>query len=155
MKFVCYSNWDQLPESANALFEQAEKDSIFFSRPWFENVDAAAVGNVGDNDKDKTLALACVLAESTVLAILPLVRNASNSGYSLKHRYTPVYSLLMVDENQEQVLACLGQGLNQLPLNGLLLEPVAGNDTKLDGLQRVMEAAGFSCHHAFRFYNWI
>jgi hypothetical protein len=36
MKFVCYSYWDQLPDSANALFEQAEKDSIFFSLPRLE-----------------------------------------------------------------------------------------------------------------------
>ena len=41
MKFECYSSWDQLPDSANALFEQGEKDSIFFSRPWFTNLAAA------------------------------------------------------------------------------------------------------------------
>ena len=148
MKFVCYTGWKQLPESANALFEQAEKDSIFFSRPWFENLATAL-------DNDQTMALACVVAENKVLAILPLVKSARNIGYSIKHRYTPVYSLLLAEDDQERVLACLGQGLNQLPLSALLLEPVADNDSNLYGLQRVMEAAGFNCDRVFRFYNWI
>ena len=43
MKFVCCTDWDQLPKNANALFEQGEKDSIFFSRPWFENLAAAGL----------------------------------------------------------------------------------------------------------------
>ncbi len=152
MKFVCYTDWDQLPESANALFEQAEKDSIFFSRPWFENL-AAVLEN--DEDDNQTMALACVVAGSKVMAVLPLMKSAGNVGYSLKHRYTPLYSLLLAFDDQQHVLACLVQGLTQLPLDGLLLEPVADNDSNLDGLQRAMEAAGFSCDRVFRFYNWI
>ena len=151
MKFVCYTDWEQLPESANALFEQAEKDSIFFSRPWFENLAAA----LGDDDDDQTMALACVVAGNKVMAILPLMKSAGNTGYSLKHRYTSLYSLLLADDDQQRILACLVQGLSQLPLNALLLEPVADNDSNLYGLQRVMEAAGFKCDRTFRFYNWI
>ena len=94
MKFVCYTDWNQLPESANALFEHGEKDSIFFSRPWFENLTPAVV-----ND-DLDILLACVLAENKVMAILPLLKGATNNGYSLKHRYTAHYSLLLADENQ-------------------------------------------------------
>lgn len=149
MKFVCYSDWDQLPDSANALFKQAEKDSVFFSRPWFESVAAVTL------DDDQTMVLACVVAGSKVMVILPLMKSAGNTGYSLKHKYTPFFSLLLAEDAQEQVLACLAQGLSQLPLNGLLLEPVADNDSKLSGLQRAMETAGFSCDHIFRDYNWI
>ena len=155
MKFVCYTDWEQLPESANALFEQGAKDSIFFSRSWFENL--AAV--LGDDDDNQAMALACVVAENKVMAMLPLVKSAGKTWYSLKHRYTPLYSLLLVDHDQEQVqqqvLSCLVEGLSQLPVNGLILEPVADNDSNLDGLQRAMEAAGFSCDRVFRFYNWI
>ena len=68
MKFVCYTEWDQLPESANALFVQGEKDSIFFSRPWFDNLTAVAL------DDDHTMALACLVAGNKVLAILPLMQ---------------------------------------------------------------------------------
>lgn len=149
MRFVCYSDWGQLPDSANALFAQAEIDSIFFSRPWFESVTAATLEN------NQTMALACVLAESKVMAILPLMKTTGKAWYAIKHRYTPVYSLLLADDDQQQVLACLVQGLSQLPFNGLLLEPVADNDDKLSGLQRLMDTAGFSCTHAFRHYNWI
>lgn len=161
MKFVCYSDWDQLPESANALFEQSAKDSIFFSRPWFESLAAVAL------DDDYTMALACVVAENKVMAILPLMRSEGISGgkspgktgYSLKHRYTSLYSLLLTDndqlEVQQQVLACLIHGLSQLPIQAFLFEPVADNDSRLDGLQNMMETAGFSCERNFRHYNWI
>ena len=149
MKFVCYPDWDHLPESANALFEQGEKDSIFFSRPWFENLTTAAL------DDDQAMMLACVVAGNKVMAILPLMKSAGNILYSLKHRYTPHYSLLLADDDQQRVLACLVEGLSQLPLNALLLEPVSDNDSKLDGLQRIMESAGYSCDRVFRLYNWI
>lgn len=149
MKFVCYTEWDQLPESANALFAQAEKDSIFFSRSWFENLTTVAL------DDNHTMALACVVNENKVMAILPLMKCAGNTWYSLKHRYTSLYSLLLTDEDQQRVLACLSQGLSQLPIKGFLLEPVADDDSNLSDFHRSMETAGFSCDRTFRHYNWI
>ena len=149
MKFVCYSDWDQLPDSANALFELGEKDSIFFSRQWFENLSAVAL------DDDLTMLLACVVAGDKVLAVLPLVKSAGKTLYSLKHGYTPIYSLLIADDDQEQVIACLGQGLSQLPFAGLLLEPVDDGDSKINALKRVLETEGFRCDYTFRLYNWI
>ncbi len=147
MKFECYSSWDQLPESASALFAQGEKDSLFFSRPWFENLAAAL-------DADHAMLLACVVDGNNVMAILPLVKSDGNTGYSLKHRYTTHYSLLLADADQQQVLACLSQGLNQLPLKALLLEPVAADDS-ISGLQQSMEKLGYHCGRFFRAYNWI
>lgn len=150
MKFVCYTDWDQLPETANTLFEQAEKDNIFFSRPWFECLTATAPAD------DHTLVLACVVSGDTVLAILPLMESTGNkTWYSLRHGFTPHYSLLLSDNDQEQVLSCLARALSQLPVNGLLLEPVANDDSKLNSLQKYLEAAGFTCEHIFRHYNWI
>jgi hypothetical protein len=149
MKFVCYSDWDQLPDSANNLFAQTEQDNIFFSRQWFENVAAAMV------DDEHALVLACVVSDNDVLAILPLLKSGGKTWYALKHRYTPHYSLLLADAEQQQVLGCLVQGLNQLPMDGLLLEPVADDDRNLDRFQRAMQSTGFSCEHLFRHYNWI
>lgn len=149
MKFVCYTDWGQLPEGADALFAQGEKDSIFFSRPWLENLTASALGD------DQALLLACVVAGNDVNAILPLMKPAGNTWYALRHRYTPIFSLLLADNDRQQILACLVQGLNQLPLRGLLLEPLADNDSRMHGLQRAMETAGFSCDRSFRLYNWI
>jgi len=157
MKFVCYTEWEQLPESANAFFAQAEKDSLFFSRPWFENLTGVAL------DDDQSMTLACVVDENKVMAILPLMTCAGKIGYSLKHRYTSLYSLLLTDndklelqlELKQEVLACLSQGLSQLPITALLLEPVADDDSNLNDFQRMMEAAGFSCDRVFRHYNWI
>jgi len=149
MEFVCYTDWDQLPGSADALFEQAAKDNVFFSRPWFESLSATAL------DDDHSLLLACVVAGDRVMAILPLMRSAGNTWYSLRHGYTPLYSLLLADDDRERVLACLAQALSQLRVNGLLLEPVADDDRNLKSLQRSLEAAGYRCEYLFRHYNWI
>ncbi len=149
MKFIYYTDWQQLPESASALFAQAEKDSIFYTRPWFENLTAVAL------DDASTMLLACVVTEDRVLAILPLLKTEGNSGYSLKHRYTTHYSLLLTQDDQQQVLTCMAEGLAQLPLSALLLEPVADDDTRLNRFQQSMQAAGFNCERVFRFYNWI
>ena len=149
MKFVCYTDWGQLPESADALFAQGEKDSIFFSRAWFGNLTATAL------DGDQAMVLACVVAGDEVLAILPLMQRPGNTWFSLAHRYTTHYSLLLAEADQQRVLACLAEGLSQSPIRGVLLEPVAGNDNAISGLQRSMEAAGFSCDYSFRLYNWI
>jgi len=160
MKFACYSDWDQLPESANALFEQGEKDSIFFSRPWFENLSSAL-------DDDEAMLLACVVesvvgsvvAGNKVMAILPLIKSAGNNFSSLKHRYTTHFSLLLAnpehDQDRQRILSCLVLGLNQLPLHALLLEPIADDDSRIIGLQQILETAGYRCERHFRLYNWI
>ncbi|MGD8547471.1 MAG: GNAT family N-acetyltransferase [Thiohalophilus sp.] len=149
MKFVCYNDWSELPESASTLFAQEEKNNIFLSRPWFESLSAIPL------DDDQALMLLCVLAKDRVLAILPLIKSTNNTAYSLKHRYTPFYSLLLTDDQQDGALACLAQGLMQMRLDALLLEPLSGNDSKIGNLQRVMESVGFICDRTFRHYNWI
>ena len=150
MKFVCYSDWNQLPESANALFVQGEKDSVFFSRAWLECLTTTAL------DDNHSLVLACVVTGDRVMAILPLIESTGNKiWYSIRHGFTPLYSLLLTDDDQEQVLYCLTQALSQLPVNGLLLEPVADDDSKINNLHRSLQSAGFSCEHIFRSYNWI
>jgi len=150
VKLVCFSDWAQLPGGVDALFEQAGKSSIFLSRPWFECMTANAL------DENHELVLACVVSGEVVLAMLPLMRAVGgNTWYSLRHGFTPLYSLLMVDEAQEQVLSCLAEGLSQLPVNGLLLEPVADDDGRLNDLEEGLTAAGFSCERLFRHYNWI
>ena len=149
MKFVCYSSWDLVPDSAHLLFERAETESVFLSRPWFESLSSVAM------DDELTLLLACVVAGDRVLAILPLMQGAGNIGYSLKHGYTPLYSLILAEDPQQAVLACLAQGLSQMAFTGLLLEPVGDTDPKLSGLQPALQREGFSCEHMFRDYNWI
>ncbi len=150
MKFFCYTDWGQLPESTSALFAQAEQDSLFFSRQWFECLTATAL------EADHTLVLACVVSGDKVMAMLPLMRCVGvKTWYSLRHGFTPLYSLLLTDEAQEQILICLAQGLSQLPVNGLLLEPVADDDRKLNGLEKCLTAAGFNCERLFRHYNWV
>lgn len=150
MEFVCYTDWEQLPDRASALFEQTEKSSLFFSRAWFECMTVNAL------EANHTLVLACVVSGDQVLAILPLMESAgTKTWYSLKHGFTPIYSLLMVAEDQELVLSCLARGLSQRQVNGLLLEPVADDDSNLLRLQKHLAAAGYECDYRFRQYNWI
>lgn len=150
MKFVCYSDWAQLPAGANALFAQAERESLFFSRPWFECLTTTAL------EADHTLVLACVISEDKVLAMLPLMQCVGvNSWYSLRHGFTPIYDLLLASEEPEQVLSCLADGLTHLHVNGLLLEPVADDDGDLNRLRQRLAEAGWHCEYRFRQYNWI
>jgi len=149
MKFVCYSDWCELPDNANALFGRAEKESLFFSRSWLARVAAETV------DDDQTLLLACVVAGDKVMAILPLMQSPIKTWYSIKHSYTPRFSLLLADDDREQVLTCLAEGLSQLPFSGLLLEPVANDDKNLSAFKHAMETAGFSCDYTFRHNNWV
>ena len=149
MKFVCYTSIEELPESADTLFVQGEKDSMFFSQPWIKNLTDTALEDVQD------VLLACVVKGDKVLAVLPLMNCTDNIWHSLKHRYTSLYTLLLAENDQQDILMCLAQGLSDLQLDGLLLEPVADDDRRINGLQRSMEACGFSCHRSFRFYNWI
>ena len=149
MKFECYNEWDQLPEGANALFAQAETDSLFLSRPWFENLTAVAL------DDDQSMVFASVVDGNKVMAILPLMKCAGNTWYSLKHRYTSFYSLLITNNDQLEVLTCLSEGLSQLPIQAFLLEPVGDDDRKLNNFQKNMKAVGFDCARTFRHYNWI
>lgn len=103
--------------------------------------------------------LACVVAGNDVLAILPLQKSTANNFHSLKHRYSTHYSLLLAgtesDQDQQQVLTCLVQGLIKLPLDSLLLEPIADDDNRLAILQEIMQTAGYRCERYFRFYNWV
>ncbi|MDH5444984.1 MAG: GNAT family N-acetyltransferase [Gammaproteobacteria bacterium] len=148
MKFVCYYNWDQLPESANVLFVQGEKENLFYSSQWFKKVTATL-------ENDQAMMLACVVADDQVLAILPLIQLSKENFLSLKHRYATHFSLLLAEEDQSQVLACLVKGLEKLPARSLLLEPVADDDNKMIVLQDFMQQAGYQCQLHFRTYNWI
>jgi len=149
MEFVCYTDWTQLPESANFLFGEGEKDSIFFSRPWFENLASTAL------DEDQHMLLACVVEGENVLAILPVMKRTGTNWCALSHNYSSLYTLLLAGMDQQPILECLVQGLSRLPFQSLRLEPVDEHDDNLNRLQHVMQAFGFECHRSFRFYNWF
>ena len=149
MEFVCYADWEQLPESADALFTRASQDSVFFSRPWFENLVATVL------EDDQVMQLACVVDGANVQAILPLLKGEGGHWRGLTHLYSSLYSLLLADNNRQAVLECLVHGLDQLPFKSLRLDPVSENDTNMQELQQVMVASGYECHRNFHFYNWI
>ena len=149
MEFVCYTDWAQLPDSANSLFDQEAKESIFFSRPWFENLLEHGL------DEDQSILLACVLEGDDVLALLPLSHRGGGNYHGLKHLYSSLFSLLLAREHQGEVVNCLARGLQQLPAHFLQLDPVAQDDQNLQPLQKAMESSGFSCERYFRFHNWF
>lgn len=149
MEFVFYHDWGSLPENASALFAKAEKESIFFSRPWFEILDNNSL------DEGHSMLLACVVDDDSVLAILPLIRRTNETLQSLRNRHTPQYSLLIADQDQSEIIDCLAEGLSRLPFQALRLEPIAEKDSNLSSLQLSMESRGFSCQRYFRIYNWI
>ncbi len=152
MEFVSYTHWNQLPESADALFSQYEKESIFFSRLWFDNLHKTTL------EDGQSLLFVCVLEGDSVLAILPLMMRESGYWHSFSNYNSSLFNLLLADDNQgdqQATLDCLVQGLNQLPFVQLKLEPIAENDKNMKNLQGVMESSNFTCLHSFRFFNWF
>ena len=104
MEFVLYTKLGDLPESANALFAEGEKDSIFFSRPWFNNLVTTAL------EDDQIMLLTCVVEGDNVLAFLPLIKRTSEKWYSLRNNYSSLYTLLLADNDKQAILTCLVQG---------------------------------------------
>lgn len=149
MEFICFKDQCELPDSAYALFGKLEKESVFFSQLWLENLQ-----NTGF-DQGQVLAFSSVVEQGKVLALLPLVRHDGGHYYSPGNLYTSLFSLYMVEENQPQILQCLAQGLANLPARSLRLDPVAEDDTMMLLLQEALETSGFQCQSYFRFYNWI
>lgn len=148
MKFECYKHLRELPASVDALFEHCSKTSMFLSREWFETLYATAF------ESGQTLALCSVIHEGQVLALLPLVE-ANEQGESFCHRYTALYSVLLAEEEQSEVLACLAEGLSQKPVHSLRLSPIAEDDENLRSLRKVLSTYGYEYHQHFFFYNWI
>ncbi|MCB1760971.1 MAG: GNAT family N-acetyltransferase [Gammaproteobacteria bacterium] len=148
MEFVCYPAWEQLPPSAERLLQRAARDTLFLSKPWFENLIANGL------EEGRRLLLACVLDAEELLALLPLSVGEGGHYHSLTHLYTSLYGPLLAERLQTEALACLARGLRQLPVRFLQLDPVADDDPNLQRLQQAMVQAGFSCQRHFRFYNW-
>ncbi len=149
MEFISYNDWAQLPASANLLFNKSEQDSIFFSRDWFENLSVTAL------KKGQIMLLACVIEGHNIQAILPLTQRDNDDWYSLSTSFTSLYTVLMANDEQDQILNCLCHGLKTLPFKYLRLYPVADGDENINRLQRIMESSGFSCNRHFSFYNWV
>lgn len=149
MEFKCFSEWDKLPQSSDGLFAQAEKESLFFSRPWFENLVNTAL------EDGQNILLVCVIDKENVLAILPLITRDNKEWTSLHHLYTSLFTLLMVENNQQEILSCLAEGLSQLSFDSLILEPIADHDDNINNLQHAMESSGISCSRYARFFNWF
>ncbi len=149
MEFACYTDWAQLPESTDVLLAQTEEESVFFSRPWFENL----LNHVPEDCHG--ILLACVVEGDELLALLPLKKKGDAHWYALTNLYSSLYSLLLVDNRQQKVVECLVDGLKQLHFTSLRLDPIAADDPNLQLFQQAMESSGIACHRTFRFYNWI
>ena len=150
MEFVCFNSWDQLPSSAATLFAEAEKQSMFLSQPWFENLSATAI------DSDHQVLLASVIDHGEVHALLPLLQRPDGSHEALCHRYSSFYSVLLrSDSDHARILTSLADGLRRLPVHSLELQPFDKDDANIAQLQRALEDQGYSCHCGFRFFNWI
>jgi len=150
MKIECYRHWHHLPASVDLLFELAGNESMFITREWFETL----YDTTFEEGDDQSLLLVSVVDQGSVLALLPLI-GANDRWQSFSHRYTAFYNLLLVEEKQAEILACLAEGLSQIPIHSLNLNPVAEDDDKMVNLQQALESFGYKCHQHFSFYNWF
>lgn len=148
MEFASFRDWGQLPARVDDLFSVAERNSVFFSRPWLENVAQHP------QTADLQMQLATVREGDRVLALLPLMSEDGQHWRSLAHLYTSLCSVLLAPSAGPRALACLADGLARQGMTSLRLAPVAEDDPGVAALQQAMETAGFFSHRYFRFYNW-
>lgn len=149
MKFALYDQWEDLPVGASALFAHTEQESVFLSRIWIETLGAHTL------TENQSVLLACVSDNDSVLAILPLISCPRDGLRSLSNRFTTLYSLLMSDGRAEDViLSCLADGLSQMAVNSIQLDPIDTRDNRIDKLCQFLKSSGYEYHTYFRFYNW-
>ncbi|MFK7795349.1 MAG: GNAT family N-acetyltransferase [Gammaproteobacteria bacterium] len=149
MKFVVYNQWDQLPESANALFAQGEQASLFCSRAWLEVLANQALA------EHQSIQLVCVLEAERVLAVLPMMTSPRDGLSALSNHYTTLYSLLITNNHQRDAINfCLVEGLSQIAPRVIQFEPIDDSDDNMTCLRQAMTSYGFESHTYFRFYNW-
>lgn len=149
MEFAGYSRLEQLPAGAYALFAQAERKSVFFSRAWFEHLVAHAT------EDGQSILFACVVDGTDVLAMLPLVQAEPGRWHALAHLYSGSCTVLLDEAASPRVLNCLVEGLANRTLTSLRLQPVNGDDRDLARLRGALESEGLGCHPYFRSHNWI
>jgi hypothetical protein len=145
MQCVTYFDWQELPPPAPTLLDHT---SIFCSRTWFAHISTTL-------DVNQRLVLVAVIRDNLLLALLPLVQQDNAIWHALYHRYSPHYSMLLVEFEREQVLICLTEGLSQLYCHALLLEPIIDDDRNMQDFQQALETAGYTCQRLFRHYNWV
>ncbi|MBF0265992.1 MAG: GNAT family N-acetyltransferase [Gammaproteobacteria bacterium] len=149
MKFICYSNWSELPESVNQFFEQSAKRNMFFARPWFETLVSTTLNS------EQSMLLACVIENDSFQAILPLIKNNNGNWEALSHPYGSEFSILINHINKkDEVITCLAQGLSQLSFKSISIKPFDKDDQNIINLKQSFELNGIVCHQGFRFYNW-
>ncbi len=149
MLFVIYHQWEKLPEEANVLFAECEQQSLFYSRVWLETLSEYALA------KSQTLLLACVVENNNFKAILPMKQCAQNGLSALSTNFTSQFSLLVANSHsQVAIISCLVDGLVQMSVNSLQLDPIDSADSNMSGLCKVMCARGYQGYDYFKFYNW-
>jgi len=149
MRFALFNDWSELAKSADKLFTEAEKDSVFFSRAWFESLTPHLI-----NPK-QSLLLACVINNNIVQAILPLLTNENREWNSLSHPYSALFTILLDDDQQSKILKCLCQGLKSLDFDYLTLAPVSSEDEKLNKFRQAMQDTGLCCYTNHKAHNWF
>jgi len=149
MEFRLLEGWEQLPPASDALFAAAGRRSLFLTRSWFELLTEQGV------EAGQSPCLPCVVAGERLLALLPLLRHEEGVWSAFTHRYSGLYSLLLADEQQDEALDCLADGLKRSGIDRLTLSPCDADDPHIGALQQRLAARGHECHRGFRFYNWF
>lgn len=149
MKFVCYNQWSQLPESASKLFEEHEQRSLFLSKCWLENITSYSLPS------ENRLLLVCVIENKEILAVLPMMQCPQGGLNALSSHFTTLFSLLISNSTQRKsILNCLAKGLSQLPYHPIQFEPIDPNDINMKALEKSLHEYNLQGFPYFKFYNW-
>ena len=159
MKFKRFTQWSELPKSADTLFYEASKHSLFFSKEWLVNVSNHII------NQKQSLLLACVVSNDLsnqksknaitekVEAILPILTNTNREWSAFTHPYSSLFSIYLNKENQAEILDCLCIGLKDYPFDYLSISPINFEDSHVLQLRSAMERNGLSYYQKPCFHN--
>lgn len=148
MKFILYSDWQQLPAAAHSLFAECEQDSVFMSYIWLKLASGNAFCQPG------AIRFACIVENKKFLAILPLTQGDRGYYRALSNPLSPFFTLLASSKaSQHSILTCLAEGLSEL-VYSLRLDPVNRDDPVIKQFSQVLQSYGYKNFPFFRFYNW-
>lgn len=149
MKFKVYSSLDQLSDQANQLFAEFEKKSLFYSKPWFENL------TLNSLKPTENPFYACVIDGDDVLAILPLLKRTEGEWDALSSNFSNLFTPLVHHESQHDILSCLARGLLDSDFQYLQITPYDDDNVIVHDFKKTLETVGFQCHRHPVFYNWF
>lgn len=158
-----YKELEALPQRCNSVFDNAQRQSVFFSRPWFENF----VQHVTTADTPLFIFVRDPEpAADQEVALLPLWNSSSRQPaitrprtlVALSNYYTSLYAPICHSESLQSSVS-IGElvcaiAVDKPAWDVVDLKPLDPNSAAFKAIDDAFQRAGWFVHRYFSFGNW-